>query len=105
MTGEHERADLLLARSLQHIRSIPRLGFSGYGISDVQIYALQGEDQKTLSALQEAVDQGWRFLWRYSLNYNLNMASLRDNPEFRKIVEELEMDMATQLARVPTNEE
>ncbi len=105
MTGEHERADLLLARSLQYIRSIPRLGFSGYGISDVQIYALQGEDQKALSALQEAVDQGWRFLWRYSLNYNLNMASLRDYPEFRKIVEELEMDMATQLAQVVADEE
>ena len=105
MTGEHERADLLLARSLQHIRSIPRLGFSGYGISEVQIYALQGEDQKALSALQEAVDQRWRFLWRYSLNYNLNMASLRDNPEFRKIVEDLEMDMATQLAQVVADEE
>ncbi len=100
MTGEQERADLLLARSLQHIRSVPRLGLAGHGISDVQIYALQGEDQKVLSALQEAVDQGWRFLWRYSLNHNLNMASLRDNPEFRKIVEELEMDMATQLAQV-----
>jgi len=105
MTGEHERADLLLARSLQHIQSMPRLGFSGHGISDVQIYALQGEDQKALLALQEAVDQGWRFLWRYSLNYNLNMTSLRDHPEFRKIVEELEMDMATQLAQVVTSHE
>ena len=100
MSGEHERADLLLARSLQHVRSMPRLGLAGHGILDVQIYALQGEDQKALLALQEAVDQGWRFLWRYSLNYNLNMASLRDEPAFRKIIAELEADMATQLARL-----
>ena len=100
MTGENERAELLLTRSLQYIRSIPRLGFAGHGISDVQIYALQGKNQEALFALQEAVNQGWRFLWRYSLNHNLNMASLRDEPEFRKIVGELEIDMAAQLARV-----
>jgi tetratricopeptide (TPR) repeat protein len=100
MTGEHEQAELLLARSLQHVRSMPRLGLAGYGISDVQIHALQGEDQKALLALREAVDQGWRFLWRYSLNYNLNLASLRDEPAFRKIITELEADMATQLARL-----
>jgi len=69
MAGEHERANLLLALSLQHILSMPRLGFAGHGISDVQIYAQQGENQKALLALQEAVDQGWRFLWRYSLKY------------------------------------
>ena len=105
MTGEHERADLLLALSLQHVKTMPRLGLAGHGISDVHIYALQGKDQKALLALQDAVDQGWRFLWRYSLNYDLNMASLRDKPEFQKIVEELEIDMATQLARVVANEQ
>ena len=43
-TGEQERADLLLNRSLQHIQTLPRLGAEwGYRISDVQIYALQGE--------------------------------------------------------------
>jgi tetratricopeptide (TPR) repeat protein len=105
MTGEHERADLLLALSLQHVKTMPRLGLAGHGISDVHIYALQGKDQKALLVLQEAVDQGWRFLWRYSLNFDLNMTSLRDKPEFQKIVEELEMDMTTQLARVVANEQ
>ena len=41
--GEPERADRLLEGSLQYIQRIPRLGELGYGIADVQIYALQGE--------------------------------------------------------------
>jgi superkiller protein 3 len=99
-TGEQERADLLLHRSLQYIQTLTRLGTGGYGIADVQIYALQGEKQKALSALRQAIDEGWRFLWRYSLKYNPGLESLHDEPEFAAIIAEIEADMAAQLARV-----
>jgi glucan phosphorylase len=66
----------------------------------VQIYALQGEKQKALSALRKAVDEGWRFLWRYSLKYDPTLESLHDEPEFQAMIEEIEADMAAQLARV-----
>jgi TolB-like protein/Tfp pilus assembly protein PilF len=99
-TGEQERADLLLNRSLQYIQTRPRLGAGGYSIADVQIYALQGKKQKALSALRQAIDEGWRYLWRYFLKLDPNLESLHDEPEFQAMVAEIEADMAEQLARV-----
>ena len=99
-TGEPQRADLLLDRSFQHIQTIPRLGWFGYGIADVQIHALRGDKQKALSALREAIDEGWRFLWWYFLKQDPNLESLHDEPEYQAMVAEIEADMAAQLARV-----
>ena len=99
-TGEPQRANLLLDRSFQHIHTIPRLGWFGYGIADVQIHALQGNKQKALSALRQAIDEGWRFLWWYFLKHDPNLESLHGEPEYQAMVAEIEADMATQLARV-----
>jgi tetratricopeptide (TPR) repeat protein len=99
-TGEHERADLLLNRSFQHIQSIPRLSAEGYGIADVKIYAVRGEKQKALSTLRQAIDEGWRSLWWYFLKQDPSLESLHDEPEFQAMVAEIEADMAEQLARV-----
>jgi hypothetical protein len=99
-TGEQERADLLLDRSFQRILTVPRLGNGGHWIADVQIYALQGEKQRALSALQRAIDEGWRRFWWYYLKHDPTLESLHGEPEFRAMVTEIEADMATQLARV-----
>jgi hypothetical protein len=99
-TGEQERADLLLERSLRHLQIRPRLGFTGYWIDDVRIYALQGEKQKALAALRQAIDEGWRAWWSYFLERDPNLESLRGEPEFQAMVAEIEADMAAQLARV-----
>ena len=101
-TGEQERADRLLESSLQYIQRIPRLGDygSGYGIADVQIYTLQGDKQKALSVLRQAVDEGWRDSWWYFLKFDPILESLHDEPEFQAMVAEIEADMAEQLARV-----
>ena len=69
-------------------------------ISDVQIYALQGQTTEALVALREAIDQGWRSLWWYDLKHDKNLDSIRDEPEFQAMVKEIETDMAEQLARV-----
>jgi tetratricopeptide (TPR) repeat protein len=98
--GEHERADWLLESSLQYIQRIPRLGNWGYKVDDVQIYALQGDKQKALSALRQAIDEGWRAFWWYSLKLDPSLESLHDEPEFQAMVAEVEADMAAQLARV-----
>ncbi len=99
-TNEQVRADLLLERSLQSIETVPRLGSDGYGIADVKIYALRGEKQKALSALRQAIDEGWRTLWWYFLKQDPTLESLHDEPEFQAMVAEIEADMAAQLARV-----
>jgi tetratricopeptide (TPR) repeat protein len=99
-TGEHAQADLLLNRSFQYIQTHQRFGEAGYGIADVQIYAMQGNKQKALSALRQAIDEGWRHLWWYYLKHDPNLESLHDEPEYQAMVAEIEADMATQLERV-----
>ncbi len=91
---------MLLDRSLEFIRTIPRLGIRGYWISDVQIHAQRGEQEKALAALREAIDQGWRTYWWYYLEHDLSLESLHDEPEYQAMVEEIKADMAAQLARV-----
>jgi tetratricopeptide (TPR) repeat protein len=98
--GEQEHADLLLNRSFQHIQTLPRLGSYGYWIADVWIYALRGDKRKALSALREAIDEGWRSSWRYFLEHDPTLEPLHDEPEFQAMVAEIEVDMAAQLARV-----
>ncbi len=98
--GEHKQADLLLDRSLEQMQAIPRLGFPGFGIADVQIYAVRGERAKALAALRQAIDEGWRGFWWYYLEHDLSLAPLHAEPEFRAMVAELEADMAAQLERV-----
>jgi TolB-like protein/Tfp pilus assembly protein PilF len=100
-TGEQERAELLLDRSLAFIQTIPRLGFwSGHWISDVRIYALQGKTEQALAGLRQAIDEGWRIYWWYYLEHDPILASIRDEPEFQAMLEEIKADMATQLQRV-----
>jgi TolB-like protein/Tfp pilus assembly protein PilF len=99
-TGEPERADWLLDSSLQYIQRIPRFGGEGYHIADVEIYALQSENQKALSALRQAINEGWRGIWWYHLKYDPTLKSLHDEPEYQAMVAEIEADMAAQLARV-----
>jgi tetratricopeptide (TPR) repeat protein len=99
-TGEQQRAGRLLEDSLQYIQQIPRLGWYGYRIADVHIYALQGEKQKALSALRQAIDEGWRSFWWYYLKNDPILELLHDEPEYQAMVAEIEADMAAQLARV-----
>jgi len=66
----------------------------------VYIYALQGDKQKALSALRQAIDEGWRDSWRYSLEHDSALESLHDEPEFQAMIAEIEADMAAQLERV-----
>jgi tetratricopeptide (TPR) repeat protein len=103
-TGEQERANMLLARALTYIQTIPRLGRRGYRIADVRIYALQGQTAEAFAALREAIDAGWRFRWWYYLEHDLNLESIRDEPEFQALVAEIRADMAEQLARLQERE-
>jgi len=98
-TGEKKQADLLLERSLQHIQTMPPR-CPGYEIAEAQIYALQGKKRKALSALEQAVDEGWRSGWWYFLKHDPNLESLHDEPEYQAMIAEIEADMATQLAHV-----
>jgi TolB-like protein len=104
--GERESAQVLLDRSEQVIRALPRLGGAGYGIGDAQIHALRGDKVKALAALREAATAGWRSDWRYYRDFDRNLASIRDEPEFKAVFADIERDMARQraeLAKRPKN--
>ena len=99
-TGESERAKALLDRSEAYLQTIPRMGPLGRGFSDVAIHALRGETVMALAKLREAEQAGWRELWRYHRDFDPNLASIRNEPEFKAIFAEIERDMAQQRARL-----
>jgi hypothetical protein len=100
IAGDTQRADEILQQCMDLVRTRPRMGNRGFGIRDVQIYALQGRKAEALKALRQAVDEGWRGLWPFWLKYDPVLESLHDEPEYRAIIAELEADMAAQLQRV-----
>ena len=97
--GDRATAGALLDRAEQFIRTIPRLGLAGYGIADVQIHALRGDKAKALAALREAERAGWRGpYWRYYRDFDPNLASIRNEPEFKASFTDIERDMSRQRA-------
>ena len=98
--GDDHRAQMLLDASLASLETRPRLGYAGFGISDVEVYALRGDKSAALSALREAIDTGWRSFWWMSLKRNRNLASLHNDPTYRGMVRELEAEMRDQRARL-----
>ena len=53
-----------------------------------------------MTGLRQAIDKGWRqFCWYYA-ERNPNLESIRNEPEFQAMMEEIRADMAEQLARV-----
>ena len=91
-TGEGERAKALLDRSEAYLRTIPRMGRLGYGIMDVAIHALRGDTSTALAKLREAEQAGWRAFWRYHRDYDPQLASIRNEPEFKAVFADIERD-------------
>lgn len=100
LLGEETRADDLLRGSLNVIQTIPRLGIAGHYVTDVRIYAIQNRRDKALTALRQAVDEGWRFMTWYYLEQDPSLDSIRGTPEFDRISAELRKDLHRQLERV-----
>jgi len=100
MTGEQDRADLLLNRSLQYILTKPSDGRNRDSMAKMQIYALQGKRENALSSFRQSIDGGWRMFWWYYLKQDPSLESIRGEPEFQAMMNEIEADMAMQLARL-----
>ena len=96
--GDRDRAAILLDGAARVIRTIPRLGAYGYWLADVQIHALRGQKAEALAALREAERAGWRTLWPYFREFDPNLASIRNEPEFKAVFADIERDMARQRA-------
>ncbi len=99
-TGSRECAGLLLDKALERMQKMPRLGTRGYGFADVQVYARQGRTEQALAALREALAEGARSSWWAQLEQSPHTVSLRDEPAFRSMMEEIRSDMAAQLEQL-----
>ncbi len=102
--NQRQRAHELLAAVEAYIRDIPRLGEFGQMITDVRIATLRGDSQLALDLLQQAVDDGWRFRWRYYLDINNVLEPLRSLPKFDAAYRQIADDMAAQLQRIRASE-
>src|SRR5690606_39203609 len=91
--GRDAQASRFLSETLALIQDAPRLGTFGYGIRDVQIYALLGRREDAIAAMREALDQGYRGSvafdgWPLAIDPYLD--NIRDDPRFVEMVAELE---------------
>ena len=101
--GHDDQARVLLDRSEEVIRGLPRLGPKGYGVSDAQIFALRGQKGKALAALRAAEQAGWRGpYWRWWLSRDPGLDSVRNDPSFKAVFADIEGDMARQRAELAT---
>ena len=100
VSGNRERANMLLDQCEAQISEMIRVGFYGYWISDVQILALRGRPDDALVALRQAYDQNWVTDWRYFFYVDPNLDSIRGETGFEEIFLLIKTDMASQLERV-----
>ena len=102
--NEAGRAERLLDNCLEiHGNESGRTGRPYYmylNIPEVQVHALSGDTDSALSALRAALDSGQRHAWWIDLLHSPLLDSLRDEPEFQAMVEELQEEMAAQLENV-----
>lgn len=92
--GNSDAADRLLEQALAVTGTLPRVGYSGYGIRDVQILTLQGRISTALDKLRDAIDEGFVSEMPYDLwtaDKDPLIASLRSEPRFIEMRKEVEV--------------
>ena len=101
-TGDKERAYYLLDQAWDVLQYYPREGWTwyysaGYGVRDATIHALKGDKRQALDALKVAIDGGFRDRWELE---SAALDTIREEPEFKALMEIVEADWAKQLANV-----
>ncbi len=99
--GENARAQRLLNNCLEVAKTAPiRRNIQYANFQLVDIYTLLGDLPNALLALRASIDEGNRPGWWIDLLHSPITASLRNEPQFQEMVEEIRADMAAQLANV-----
>ena len=86
--GNDDAADHLLEQALIVTATLPRVGYSGHGIRDVQILALQGRTSAALDTLRDAIDEGFVSEMPFDFwtaDEDPLIASLRSEPRFMEM--------------------
>jgi tetratricopeptide (TPR) repeat protein len=98
------RADLgeqLLNKSLEIIsEAASQTDSYVFGIQRVMIHALQGDTESALDSLRQTIDDGWRATWWIYLEIDPSLDSIRNEPEYQAMLQEVRDDMAAQRRRL-----
>jgi tetratricopeptide (TPR) repeat protein len=101
--GDEREANSLLESAMTVVQTMPRLGMFGYGIRDVQIFALMNRKDEAIAAFREAIDMGFRspiIFDSWLLDVDPFLATIRDDPRFVAMVAELDTLNAPMYQRV-----
>jgi hypothetical protein len=77
---------------------MPRIGFSGYGISDVKILIIQKRYDAALRALRNAIDEGFVTMMAYqawTMDQDPVLDAVRDDERFQSMKRELDSKIET----------
>jgi hypothetical protein len=96
-SGDAVTANSLLEKSLSVISQTTN---RYYPPARTTAYLLQGDTQRALAALREAVEGGWRAGGWWLLERKPIYEPLWELPEFQSLMAEVKADMAAQLERV-----
>lgn len=99
-TGRERQASRLLTMASRIVRDIPRLGVAGHGISDVHIFVIQGRYDDALSALRQAIDEGFVSLMAHdywTIDQDQLLDPIRSDPRFEAM--RLEMQEKVEIMR------
>lgn len=100
LLGENELASLLLERSLERFHAAHAGNYLEYGLQLTRLHALQGDSERALDALRKSIDANWYFQWWYFMDQDPALDSIRDDPRFQAMKDEMATDMARQLENV-----
>jgi len=102
---EHRKANRLLERSLAFLDSLPRGDRRSSGIFRARIHALRGEGEAAVAAIRGAIDTGWTFQWWFYLLHDPAFDTLRADPRFQTMTDEMAERARRELVRVRELEE
>jgi TolB-like protein/cytochrome c-type biogenesis protein CcmH/NrfG len=102
LDGQTGQAENLLNLVIQEYDELYARGSANYplGIAKVDALALLGRQSDAIAELQKLVDDGFRLMWRWSTELNLNHVSLHEDPDYIAIVDWLRADMAEQRVKL-----